>query len=89
MKISPKAPSEFCSNLAGFKKCVYKFKCSLSLKDNFRADTLVSLLLMLCFSLWFFVLAEVLSVIASLSPESRFCFQSPRHLCSLTSSFLS
>ena len=48
MKISPKAPTEFCSNLAGFKKCVYKFKCSLSLKDNCRADTLVSLLLM-CF----------------------------------------
>ena len=76
-KISPKAPSEFCSNLAGFKKCVYKFKWSLPLKDNFRAVTLVSLLTMLCFSLWFFLSAVVLNVTASLSLESRFCFQSP------------
>lgn len=57
MKILPKTPSEFCLNLAGFKKYVCKFKLSLSLKHYFRADPLASNLhdfvffsLALCFS---------------------------------------
>ena len=65
MKILPKPPSEFCLNLAGFKKSVYQFKRSLSLKDNFRADNLASILLILCFSLWLF-LSTILSLLESL-----------------------
>lgn len=38
MKTLPKPPSGSCLNLAVFKKYVYKFELSLSLKNYFRAD---------------------------------------------------
>lgn len=84
MKILPKPPSEFYLNLAGFKKSVYQFKWSLSLKDNFRADNLASILLILGFSLWlFFNHTLSLRVTTCLSLESHLYFQSPLHLCTL------